>query len=328
MNKPIKKIAVLTSGCDAPGMNAAIRSVVRSCKHYSITCVGINRGYTGLIEGDFIPLSARSVRNLVGKGSTMLHSDHCEEFKAASGRKKAFDQLQKESIDGLIVVGGDGTLKGGLALYEQFNFPVIGIPASIDNNVAGTDKTIGFDTALNTVTESIDKIRDTASAHNRLFFVEVMGGNAGFIALNAGIAGGAEEILIPETHTTHAELTNKLKINKQRGKKSTIVVVSEGDKTGKNVFELSEKIGKEFPEDDIRVSVLGYIQRGGAPSCYDRVLASRLGLAAVEAMLDKKIGMMVGVKNNQIVATPLSEAVKTNNPIDQELLKVAEITAS
>jgi 6-phosphofructokinase 1 len=327
LNKPIKKIAVLTSGCDAPGMNAAIRSVVRSCAHYSINCVGINRGYSGLIAGDFTPLSARSVKNLIGKGGTMLKSSHCDDFKTISGREKAFEQLKKEAIDGLIIIGGDGTLKGGLDFFEQFNFPVNAIPATIDNNVAGTDKTIGFDSALNTVIDAIDKIRDTANAHNRIFFIEVMGEDAGFIALNAGIGGGAEEILIPETNTSVTELVKSLKKSKDKGNNSSIVVVAEGDKTGSNVFELAKEVNKIFPEDDMKVSVLGHIQRGGAPSCYDRVLASRMGLAAVEAMLDKQKGIMVGIQNNKMVRVSIKDAVKSKNLIDKELLKVAEISS-
>lgn len=327
MNEPIKKIAVLTSGGDAPGMNAAIRAVVRACTYYRIECVGVYRGYQGLIDGDFETLSARHVSNIINKGGTILKSARSNEFKTAEGRAKAHNKLKEADINALIVIGGDGTFTGGLKFIEEFNFPIVGIPGTIDNDIYGTDNTIGYDTALNTVVEAIDKIRDTASSHNRLFFIEVMGRDAGFIALNSGIGAGAEEILIPEKDLGLDRLIESLKKSKESGKTSSIIVVSEGDKIGKSVFELADYINENFPYYDIRVSVLGHMQRGGSPSCSDRVLASRLGVAAVEALLDRSTGIMVGVTNNQISKVDLDKAIKMNNDINKELLKVAEITS-
>ena len=327
MNEPIKKIAVLTSGGDAPGMNAAIRAVVRACTYYRIECVGVYRGYQGLIEGDFEILSARHVSNIINKGGTILKSARSNDFRTVEGRAKAFESLKEAGINALIVIGGDGTFTGGLKFIEEFNFPIVGIPGTIDNDIYGTDNTIGYDTALNTAVEAIDKIRDTASSHNRLFFIEVMGRDAGFIALNSGIGAGAEEILIPEKDLGLDRLVESLQKSKEKGKTSSIVVVSEGDKIGKSVFELADYINENFPYYDIRVSVLGHMQRGGSPSCFDRVLASRLGVAAVEALLDKATGIMVGITNNQVSKVDLNKAIKMNNDIDKELLKVAEITS-
>ncbi len=325
MNEPIKKIAVLTSGGDAPGMNAAIRAVVRACTYYRIECVGVYRGYQGLIEGDFETLTARHVSNIINKGGTILKSARSEEFRTVEGRAKAFENLKKAGIGALVLIGGDGTFTGGLKFIEEFNFPVVGIPGTIDNDIYGTDNTIGYDTALNTVVEVIDKIRDTASSHNRLFFIEVMGRDAGFIALNAGIGAGAEEILIPEKNLGLDRLVESLDKSRAKGKTSSIVVVSEGDKIGKNVFELADYMKENYPFYDVRVSVLGHMQRGGSPSCYDRVLASRLGVAAVEALLDRTTGVMVGTTNNEISTVGLNKAIKMNNDINEELLKVAEI---
>lgn len=327
MNEPISKIAVLTSGGDAPGMNAAIRAVVRACTYYRVDCVGVYRGYQGLIEGDFKDLSARHVSNIINKGGTILKSARSKDFFTEEGREKAYNNLKEKGVGALVIIGGDGTFTGGLKFIQEFNFPIIGIPGTIDNDIYGTDRTIGYDTALNTVVEVIDKIRDTASSHNRLFFIEVMGRDAGFIALNAGIGAGAEEILIPEKDLGLDRLVESLKISKEKGKTSSIVVVSEGDKIGKNVFELGDHIKEIFPDYDIRVSVLGHMQRGGSPSCSDRVLASRLGVAAVEHLLDRSSGVMVGITNNQVTTVGLNKAIKMNNDIDKELLKVAEITS-
>ncbi|MFY8111109.1 MAG: 6-phosphofructokinase, partial [Flavobacterium sp.] len=277
MSKTIKKIGVLTSGGDAPGMNAAIRSVVRTCAFHNIECVGIYRGYQGMIEGDFKELGPRSVNNIINKGGTFLKSARSQEFRTPEGRKKAHENLVKEGVEALVVIGGDGSFTGGLLFNAEFGFPVIGIPGTIDNDIYGTSHTLGYDTALNTVVEVIDKIRDTASSHNRLFLVEVMGRDAGHIALNAGIGAGAEEILIPEEDLGLERLMDSLKRSKSTGKTSSIVVIAEGDKTGKNVFELKDYVESNFPEYDVRVSVLGHMQRGGSPSCFDRVLASRLG---------------------------------------------------
>lgn len=324
LNK-INKIGVLTSGGDSPGMNAAIRSVVRTCAFYNVSCMGIYRGYQGMIEGDFKEMGPRSVHNIVNKGGTILKSARSKEFMTPEGRKKAFEHLQNAEIDALVVIGGDGSFTGGLVFNKEYNIPVIGIPGTIDNDIFGTSHTLGYDTALNTVVEVIDKIRDTASSHNRLFFVEVMGRDAGHIALNAGIGAGAEEILIPEEDMGLERLVESLKRSKLSGKSSSIVVVAEGDKTGKNVFELKEYVEQNMPEYDVRVSVLGHMQRGGAPSCFDRVLASRLGVKAVEALLDGKTSLMAGLLNDKVALTPLELAIKGHTAVDQELIKVSDI---
>ncbi|MEL1241038.1 6-phosphofructokinase [Flavobacterium flavipallidum] len=325
MLKTIKKIGVLTSGGDSPGMNAAIRSVVRTCAYHNIECVGIYRGYQGMIEGDFEEMGPRSVNNIINKGGTILKSARSAEFRTPEGRKKAHENLLKAGIEALVVIGGDGTFTGALIFNSEYNFPVMGIPGTIDNDIYGTSHTLGYDTALNTVVEAIDKIRDTASSHNRLFFVEVMGRDAGHIALNAGIAGGAEEILIPEEDLGLDRLLESLQKSKASGKSSSIVVIAEGDKIGKNVFELKDYVDANLPEYDVRVSVLGHMQRGGSPSCFDRVLASRLGVKAVESLLDGVSNFMVGLKNDAVNLTPLSLAIKGKSEIDRELLRVSDI---
>lgn len=325
MVSKIKKIGVFTSGGDSPGMNAAIRSVVRTCAYLKVECVGIYRGYEGMIEGDFKPMDARSVNNIINKGGTILKSARSNEFRTKEGRQKAYDQLVAAGIDAFVVIGGDGSFTGALLFNKEFNFPVIGIPGTIDNDIFGTTYTLGFDTALNTVVEVIDKIRDTASSHNRLFFVEVMGRDVGHIALNVGVGAGAEEILIPEENLGLERLLESLKRSKNSGKSSSIVVVAEGDKTGKNVFELKDYVEKHLPIYDVRVSVLGHMQRGGAPSCFDRVLACRMGVRAVEALLEGKSNLMVGIQDNKIILTPISKAIKGHTKIDRELLRVSDI---
>lgn len=325
MTSKIKKIGVLTSGGDSPGMNAAIRSVVRTCAFYNIECVGIYRGYQGMIEGDFKEMGPRSVNNIVNKGGTILKSARSKEFMTAEGRKKAHDNLVEAGVDALVVIGGDGSFTGAEVFNNEYGFPVMGIPGTIDNDIFGTSHTLGFDTALNTVVDCIDKIRDTASSHNRLFLVEVMGRDAGHIALNAGIGAGAEEILIPEEDLGLERLLESLRKSKASGKSSSIVVIAEGDKIGKNVFELKDYIEENFPEYDIRVSVLGHMQRGGSPSCYDRVLASRLGVKAVESILEGKSNYMVGILNDKVALTPLEQAIKGHSEIDKELLRVSDI---
>ena len=325
MTAKIKKIGVLTSGGDSPGMNAAIRSVVRTCAFYNIECVGIYRGYQGMIEGDFKEMGPRSVNNIVNKGGTILKSARSKEFMTVEGRKKAHENLVASGIDALVVIGGDGSFTGAEVFNNEFGYPVMGIPGTIDNDIFGTSHTLGFDTALNTVVDCIDKIRDTASSHNRLFLVEVMGRDAGHIALNAGIGAGAEEILIPEEDLGLERLLESLRKSKASGKSSSIVVIAEGDKIGKNVFELKDYIEENFPEYDIRVSVLGHMQRGGSPSCYDRVLASRLGVKAVESILEGKSNYMVGILNDKVALTPLEQAIKGHSEIDKELLRVSDI---
>ncbi|GGG48744.1 6-phosphofructokinase [Bizionia arctica] len=321
----IKRIGVMTSGGDAPGMNAAIRSVARTCAFHKIECVGVYRGFEGLMEGDFKSLSARSVNHIIHTGGTILKSARSNEFRTKEGRQKAHEHLLNNEIDALILIGGDGTFTGGLVFNEEFNFPVIGIPGTIDNDIYGTNFTIGYDTAINTVVEAIDKIRDTASSHKRLFFVEVMGRDVGHIALNAGVGAGAEEILIPEEDLGLDRLVESLKRSKASGKSSSIVVVAEGDKIGKNVFELKDYIDENMPEYDVRVSVLGHMQRGGSPSCFDRVLASRMGVKAVESLLEGKSNYMVGILNNKMELTALEMAVKGKTEINLELLRVSDI---
>ncbi|HBK83639.1 MAG TPA: 6-phosphofructokinase [Flavobacterium sp.] len=328
MSNNIKKIGVLTSGGDSPGMNAAIRSVVRTCAYHNIKCVGIYRGYQGMIEGDFEEMGPRSVNNIVNKGGTVLKSARSKDFRTPEGRKKAFDKLKEAQIEAFVVIGGDGSFTGAEIFSKEFNFPVIGIPGTIDNDIYGTTHTLGYDTALNTVIDVIDKIRDTASSHNRLFFVEVMGRDAGHIALNAGIGAGAEEILIPEEDLGLERLLESLRKSKAKGKSSSIVVVSEGDKIGKSVFELKDYVEDNLPEYEVRVSVLGHMQRGGAPSCFDRVLASRYGVKAVESILEGKSNFMVGLLNDKVELTPLEQAIKGVSEIDLELVRVSEIMST
>ena len=325
MKKFIRKVAVMTSGGDSPGMNAAIRSVVRSCAYYKLECVGIYRGYQGMIESDIVPMSARDVHHIIQKGGTVLKSARSKEFRTIEGRKKAYESLKEHKVDALVVIGGDGSFTGGMIFSQEFNFPVIGIPGTIDNDIFGTDYTLGYDTALNTAMEVIDKIRDTASSHNRLFFVEVMGRDSGFIALNTGIGAGAEEILIPEENMGLERLLESLEKSRRSGKSSSLVVVAEGDKTGANVFELADYVEKNLPQYDVRVSVLGHMQRGGSPSCFDRVLASRMGVKAIELLLDNQTNKMVGVQNNEMVAVDLENAVKEHHKISKEILRISDI---
>lgn len=328
MSKNIKKIGVLTSGGDAPGMNAAIRAVARTCAYHKIDCVGIYRGYQGLIEGDMEDLSARSVRNIINRGGTFLKSARSQEFKTKEGRAKAHEQLIKNDIDALVLIGGDGTFTGGMLFNEEYNFPILGIPGTIDNDIDGTMYTLGYDTALNTVVTAIDRIRDTASSHDRLFFIEVMGRDCGHIALNAGLGAGAEEILIPEENRGVEQLLESLEHSRIAGKTSSIVVVAEGDKSGKNVFELAEYVEENVPTYDIRVSVLGHMQRGGAPTCFDRVLASRMGVKAVESLMEGKSNYMVGMIKDEIVITPIVDAIKGKSHVDSDLMRVCEIMST
>lgn len=327
MSEKIKKIGVLTSGGDAPGMNAAIRAVVRCCTFNNITCVGIYRGYEGLIAADFEELTARSVRNIINRGGTFLKSARSKEFMTPEGRKKAYQNLKEQEINALIVIGGDGTFTGAILLGEEHNLPIVGIPATIDNDINGTDYTIGYDTALNTAVEAIDKIRDTASSHNRLFLVEVMGRDAGDIALNSGVGAGAEEILIPEENNGVENLMESLRKSKKTGKTSSIIVVAEGEKSGKNIFELAEFIGENLKGYEIRVSVLGHIQRGGSPSCFDRVLASKLGVGAVEALLRNESKIMLGITHKMVTSIDFETAVTGVRPLDTELRRVLNITS-
>ena len=321
----IKKIAVLTSGGDSPGMNTALRAVVRTCAYNNIQCAGVYRGFQGLINDEIKMLNTRSVRGIINRGGTMLYSARSEEFKSKDGRKKAYENIKKHNIDAIVVIGGDGSFTGSLIFEKEFKIPIIGIPGTIDNDLFGTSHTLGYDTALNTVMEAIDKIRDTAISHDRLFFVEVMGRDAGHIALNSGIAIGAQEILIPELKIGIDELVISLKKSKKAGKSSSIVVVAEGDDTGKNVFELSKRVEEKFPDYEIKVSVLGHMQRGGSPTCFDRVLGTRMGVKAVETLINGESSKMIGVKEGKIILTPLNSAIKGASKINPELIRVAEI---
>ena len=321
----VKKVGFLTSGGDSPGMNAAIRSVVRSCSYHNVDCFGIQQGFQGLINDDMIQMNARSVNNIINKGGTILKSARSLEFRTKAGRKKAFENLIKNNIDSLIVIGGDGSFTGAMIFEDEYQIPIIGIPGTIDNDIFGTSYTIGYDTAINTVIDAIDKIRDTASSHNRLFFVEVMGRDAGHIALNAGIGAGAEEILIPEEDLGLDRLLESLKRSEKSGKSSSIVVVAEGEKSGKNVYEIAAYVEKNLPYYEVRVSVLGHMQRGGTPTCFDRVLASRMGVYAVEKLMSGNSNVMVGVIDEKMVLTPLKNAIKKNSKIDKNLIKVSDI---
>lgn len=308
-------------------MNACIRAIARACIYYGVTPYGIREGYRGLIEGEIDEMDAGSVRHIIHQGGTILKSARCEAFKTEEGREKAWKNIQKRNLDALIVVGGDGTFKGGIAFTETYDFPLIGIPGTIDNDIFGTDQTIGFDTASNTVVEAVDKIRDTATSHNRLFFIEVMGRDAGHLALNAGIAAGSEEILIPEKDMGIERLFESLARTSQRNKTSRLVLVAEGD-VNHNVYDLERQVKDRFGDYyETKVTILGHVQRGGRPSCADRVLASRLGVNAVEAILEGKRRVMVGISNGEITFTDLQRATKQNSAIDKKLLHIADVVS-
>ena len=325
MSNKLKKIGVLTSGGDAPGMNAAVRAVVRSAVYNNIDCFGIYKGFEGLIIDDFVKLNARGVNNIVNKGGTILKSARSLEFRTKEGRKKAKTNLDKYEIDSLVVIGGNGSLTGAMLLEEEHGIKTIGIPGTIDNDLVGTRCTLGYDTALNTAVNAIDKIRDTASSHNRLFFIEVMGKGSGHIALNAGIGAGAEEVLIPEQNMGLDRLLGSLKKSEKSGKSSSIIVVSEGEKIGDNVFKFSSYIEKNLPHYEIRVSILGHIQRGGSPTCFDRVLASRMGVYAVDSLMSNKSKVMVGIIDDKMVTIPLDKAIKGGQQLDKDLVRVCDI---
>jgi 6-phosphofructokinase 1 len=324
MENNIRKIGVFTSGGDAPGMNAAIRAVVRACTFYKKEAYGIMRGYEGMIEGDFVKLGARSVGNIIQRGGTILKSARSEEFRTSEGRKKAYDNLKEEGIEALVAIGGDGTFTGLHKFYEEFKVPSICIPGTIDNDLPGTDYTIGYDTATNTAVEAIDRIRDTALSHNRLFFVEVMGRNSGYIAINSGIAGGATAIIIPEEDVSFEQLYAMLGEGKDTTKKSNLIVVAEGSKIG-DANALAKKIAERSSYFDIKVTILGHLQRGGSPTYFDRVLASRMGIAAVEGLMAGQKDVMVGVKDNKIVYNDFTTIMKNKHEIDSESLRIAKI---
>ncbi|MXV49828.1 6-phosphofructokinase [Pedobacter sp. HMF7647] len=323
MAETIKNIGVLTSGGDSPGMNAAIRAVVRTALYYNLEITGIMRGYEGMITGDMFKMDRKSVANIIQRGGTILKTARSDDFRTKEGRERAYEQLKKFNVDALVVIGGDGTFTGASVFLDEFDVPILGLPGTIDNDLAGTDYTIGYDTAINTVVNAVDKIRDTAESHDRLFFVEVMGRDSGLIALRSGIGVGAEAILIPESKTDAGHLFKRLEEGR-KDKASKIVIVAEGDDSG-DVFEIAERVKEKFPNYDTRVSILGHIQRGGSPTCGDRVLASRLGVAAVESLMAGQKGEMVGLVNGQIAFTPFKHAIKHISEVNQGLLKIVEI---
>jgi 6-phosphofructokinase 1 len=323
----MKKIAVFTSGGDAPGMNACIRAVVRTALHNDLEVVGIKRGYAGMIAGDFVPMQAHSVSNIIQLGGTILRSARSKEFLEAKGRAQAYQQLKSQGIDGVVAIGGDGTFRGAQVFMSEYpDISFVGVPGTIDNDLFGTDFTLGYDTAINTAMNAIDNIKDTANAHDRLFFVEVMGRDAGFIALRTGIATGAEAVLVPESKTNIDALIDNLKQNYNNKKSSSIVVVAEGDDAG-GAFAIADQVKAQFQDYDIRVTILGHIQRGGRPTCMERVLASRLGMESVRALLQGKKGVMVGQINKEIVFTPFEQATKHHQEMNKVLMEMVEILA-
>jgi len=325
--RKVTKIGVLTSGGDAPGMNAAIRAVVRTGLYHGLEVFGIMRGYNGMLEDEIVPMNSRSVANIIQRGGTILKTARSKDFFETEGRKKAYQNLKKYGIDGLVIIGGDGSFRGAQRFANEFDIPCIGIPGTIDKDMAGTDYTIGFDTAVNTAVEAIDKIRDTMEAHDRLFIVEVMGRDAGYIALHSGIATGAENILIPETKTDIDALIHSLTEKEKRKKLVNLIVVAEGEEFG-GAEELAKVIKERVPNADTRVCILGHIQRGGAPTCEDRLIASHMGYYAVESLLVGRHNVMVGVINNKIHYTPLDKAVKEKQAIGHEWMKIVKILAS
>ena len=317
----IKCIGILTSGGDAPGMNAAIRAVTRSAIYNGLKVKGIYRGYKGLITGEIKEFKTENVSNIIQLGGTILKTARCQEFKTPEGRQIAYETMQKEEIDALIVIGGDGSLTGARLLAQEYDVPCIGLPGTIDNDLFGTDTTIGYDTALNTILDAVDKIRDTATSHERLFFVEVMGRDAGFLALNGAIASGAEAAIIPEFNTEVDQLEEFINSGFRKSKNSSIVLVAESEITG-GAMHYAERVKNEFPQYDVRVSILGHLQRGGRPTAHDRIIASRMGVASIEALMEGQRNVMIGIENDQIVYVPFTKAIKNDKPIDRELVNV------
>lgn len=324
MKYEIKCIGLLTSGGDAPGMNAAIRSVTRAAIFNGIRVKAIYRGYKGLITNEIIEFQTQNVSNIIQQGGTILKTARCAEFRTPEGRKIAYDNMKAAEIDALIVIGGDGTFTGARIFAQEYNVPIVGLPGTIDNDLFGTDSTIGYDTALNTIVEAVDKIRDTASSHERLFFIEVMGRDAGFLALNSALASGAEAAIIPERETQEDQLEELIKNGFRKSKNSSIVIVAESEITG-GANALAELMHKEHPEYDVRVTILGHIQRGGSPTAYDRILASRMGVAAIDALLDEQRSIMIGIVNDVIVHVPFTKAIKDDKPVNEKLLGVLQI---
>ena len=328
MGKEIKCVGILTSGGDAPGMNAAIRAITRAAIYHGLKVKAIYRGYKGLITGEIKEFQTHDVSNIIQRGGTILKTSRCEEFKTPEGRALAYETMVREGIDALVVVGGDGSITGAYNLAKEFDIPCIALPGTIDNDLYGTDTTIGYDTALNTIMECIDKIRDTASSHERLFIVEVMGRDAGFLALNGTIATGAEACVLPEIDPEFEKITQFISNGLRRTKSSSIVLFAEGREKDYNLMEVAENMREKFPELDVRVSILGYLQRGGSPTASDRILASRLGVAAIESLLEGQRNIMVGLRNNEIVYIPFTKAIKDDKPLDKDVVRAQEIMAS
>ena len=324
----IKCIGILTSGGDAPAMNAAIRAVTRTAIYNGFTVKGIMRGYRGLISGEFIDMKTQTVSNIIQHGGTILKTARSAEFKTPEGRAIAYENMKKEGIDALVVIGGDGSLSGARIFAEEFDIPIVGLPGTIDNDLYGTDTTIGYDTALNTIMECVDKIRDTASSHERLFIVEVMGRDAGFLALNGTIATGAEACVLPEIDPEFERINQFIANGLRRTKSSSIVLFAEGREKDYNIMEVADSMRQRFPELDVRVSILGYLQRGGSPTANDRILASRLGVAAIDALLEGQRNVMIGLRNNEIVYIPFTKAIKDDKPLDKDTVRAQEILAS
>ncbi|MGB3616548.1 MAG: 6-phosphofructokinase [Catalinimonas sp.] len=320
----MKRIAVFTSGGDAPGMNACIRAVVRTAVYHKLEVFGIKRGYNGMVQGDIFPMTSFSVSNIVQRGGTILKSARSQEFRTKEGRRQAYDNLKRLDIDGLVAIGGDGTFTGASIFHDEFGLPTVGAPGTIDNDLYGTDYTIGFDTAVNTALDAIDKVRDTADSHDRIFFIEVMGRDSGYLAIESGIGGGAELIMVPETLTTFQDVIETLRQGFNRSKTSSIIVVAEGDELG-NASEIAEKVKEQMPYGDYRVTILGHVQRGGSPTAMDRILASRLGVGAVEALMNGMANVMAGVVNNQLVYTPFKECITKNKVIHPDLIRIVDI---
>lgn len=320
----MKKVAVFTSGGDAPGMNACVRAIVRGGIYHGVEIYGINKGYNGMIDDDFFLMDTHSVSSIIQRGGTILKSARSKEFLTREGREKAYKNLKTRGIEGIIAIGGDGTFRGAMDMHEEFKIPIIGAPATIDNDLYGTDFTIGFDTAVNTALDAIDKIKDTANSHERTFFIEVMGRNAGDIALHAAVGSGAEIVLIPEIHTSVSDIVRTLIKAERKSKTSSIVLVAEGFDLG-GAMEVAAKVKEQMPELDARISILGHIQRGGTPTSSDRLLASRIGLGAIEALLDGETNVMAGIIQSELIFTPFKEAVTKKKPVDEEILRMVRI---
>lgn len=324
MAQSVKCIGILTSGGDAPGMNAAIRAVTRTAIFNNIQVKGIYKGYKGLLTDEVVPFKTDSVSNIIQQGGTVLKSARCDEFLRPEGRKTAYENMRKHEMDALVVIGGDGTLTGATIFAQEYNIPIVGLPGTIDNDLLGTDVTIGYNTALNTIVEAVDKIRDTASSHERLFFIEVMGRNCGALALNSAIAAGAEAAIIPEISIEKDQLHELISQGFRKTKNSSLVLVAESEITG-GALQLAERVKNQYPQYDVRVSILGHLQRGGSPTADDRILASRMGYASIQALLESQRNVMIGIRNEEIVYVPFSKAIKKEKPVNPDLVEILRV---